>query len=306
MAKASNMAKSIAWAMEKYPSKHFFLIASDHGSGWQGAHHSESTNSWMNARDLESALKEAKEMTGRKIDVLGFDQCLMASTEIAHQLKDYADILVASEEVEGGAGWQYDTVLGENKSNPNSRILSTKVLNYASAALRARDPLTPTDMAKAVVKMAEGNQRDLGTMSAIDLKKMPELSAAIDNFAGKVLESNLGPNDFRPVAAATQKFYDFADMGHFVSLAGKRFGGAIGEAADQVKAALTDAVIAEQHSSKYPNATGLNIEIDRQRGESRPVPNLPAEDQNRLTMDPYRVTKWAQETRWDEMLNKVR
>jgi hypothetical protein len=308
MAKSANMADSIAWAMEKYPSKHFFLIAADHGAGWKGAHHSESTDSWMNATDLEDALKTAQERTGRKIDVLGFDQCLMASTEIAHQLAPYANILVASEEVEGGAGWQYDQALpGKKVSNTNSRILTPKVLNYASAALRARDPLTPEDMAKAIVTMAEGNQRDLGTMSAVDLRKMPALTDAINNFAGAVLESDKTKADFAPIAQKTQKFYDFADMGHFVSLAGDQFGGKIGEAAAEVKAALNDAVIAEQHSTKYANATGLNIEINRQRMSGDfAVPNMDQEDQDRMSFDPYSKTKWAKETQWDEMLQKVR
>ena len=59
MAKSENLANSIAWAMKEYPSKHFFLVCSDHGAGWKGAHHSESTDSWMNATDLEAGLKSA-------------------------------------------------------------------------------------------------------------------------------------------------------------------------------------------------------------------------------------------------------
>ena len=55
-------------------------------------------------------------------------------------------------------------------------------------------------------------------------------------------------------------------MGHFVELAGKKFGGKIGEAADEVKAAMGEAVIAEQHSAKYPNAKGLNVEINAKAG----------------------------------------
>ncbi|MBS2037139.1 hypothetical protein JST97_19285 [bacterium] len=310
MARAENLADSIAWAMKEYPSKHFFLVCSDHGAGWKGAHHSESTDSWMNATDLETALKSAQEKTGRKIDVLGFDECLMASTEIAHQLKDYASYMVASEEVEGGAGWQYDEALGK-QSNANSRILSGKVLNYAAAALRARDPLTPADMAKAIVSMAEGHQRDLGTMSAIDLSKMGNVSAALDNFAGKVLDSNLTPKDFAPVAQQAQKFYDFADAGHLVQLAGAKFGGEIAEAAAQVKSALGEAVIAEQHSQKYPNASGLNIEYRKQAAaptltDDFQIPNLDPESQSRMKMNPYHTTRFAQETRWDEMLRKVR
>ncbi|MBN9414960.1 hypothetical protein ABS71_19415 [bacterium SCN 62-11] len=312
MAKPENLASSIAWAMKEYPSKHFFLICSDHGAGWKGAHHAESTDSWMNATDLEAALKSAQEQTGRKIDVLGFDECLMASTEIGHQLKDYANYLVASEEVEGGAGWQYDEALpGGKQTNSNSRILSPKVLDYAAAALRARDPLTPADMAKGIVKMAEGHQRDLGTMSAVDLTKMGAVSAALDNFAGKVMDANITPAQFAPVAQAAQKFYDFADAGHLVKLAGDKFGGEIADAAAQVKAALGEAVIAEQHSQKYPNATGLNIEYRKQAADPNltddsQIPNMSPEDQSRMKMNGYYTTKFAQETRWDEMLRKVR
>ncbi len=310
MARSENLANSIAWAMKEYPSKHFFLVCSDHGAGWKGAHHAESTDSWMNATDLESALKSAQEQTGRKIDVIGFDECLMASAEIGHQLKDYASYMVASEEVEGGAGWQYDQALGK-QSNTNSRVISGKVLNYAAAALRARDPLTPADMAKAVVSMAEGHQRDLGTMSAIDLSKMGNVSAALDNFAGKVIDANIAPKDFAPVAQAAQKFYDFADAGHLVELAGAKFGGEIADAAAGVKAALGEAVIAEQHSQKYPKATGLNIEYRKQAAapgltDDSQIPNMDPDAQSRMKMNPYHTTKFAQETRWDEMLRKVR
>jgi len=310
MAKSESLANSIAWAMKEFPSKNFFLICSDHGSGWQGAHHSEKTDSWMNTADLEDGLKKAQELTGKKVDVIGFDECLMASTEVAHQLAPYANYLVASEEVEGGAGWQYDQALGKKETNGNSRILSGKVLDYAAAALRARDPLTPADMAKAVVTMAEGHQRDLGTMSAIDLNKMPNVSAAIDNFAGAVIDSNLTAADFRPVYQGTQKFYRFGDVGHFVELAADKFGGAIAEAAQGVKDAMGEAVIAEQHSTKYPNAKGLNIELNKQGAAVAEgpgdVPNLDPQDRSRMSFAPYHSLKFAQDTRWDEMVRKTR
>jgi hypothetical protein len=306
MAKSSSLTDSIVWAMKEYPSKNFMLICSDHGAGWKGAHHSESTDSWMNLSDLEDGLRNAQEQTGKRIDVLGFDECLMASTEVAHQLQPYANYLVASEETEGGAGWQYDQALGGAKTtNNNSRVLSGKVLNYAAAALRSREPVTPESMAKGIVQMAEGHQRDLGTMSAINLDKMPAVSAALDNFAGVVLDSNLTRADFAPVAQKSQKFADFADMSHFVDLAGQKFGGAIKDAADGIQSALADAVVANQHSTSYPNARGLNIEIDRQANMMN-IPNMEGDDLSRLSFDKYGNTKFAKDTRWDEMLQKVR
>ena len=44
---------------------------------------------------------------GRKLDLLGFDTCLMSAYEVALQLAPYAEKLLASEETEPGHGWQY-------------------------------------------------------------------------------------------------------------------------------------------------------------------------------------------------------
>ena len=305
MAKASNLADTIAWAMKEYPSKHFMIIASDHGGGWKGAMSSDTTDSWLNVKDWEAGLKEAQELTGRKIDVLGFDACLMASAEVATQLQPYADYLVGSEETEGGAGWQYDETLNHKTSNHNSRVLAPQVLNYAAATLRQRGSLSPEEMAKSIVTMAEGHQQDLATMSAIDLNKMPAVTAALDNFAGAVLDGNHSKWDFFPVFLQTQKFAEFGDARHFVELAGKKFGGAIAEAATAVGAAMDEAVVAEQHSTSYPGAKGLNVELTRQKEAlSNQLPHL--EDPQRINFDSYADSKWAQTTRWDEMLNKVR
>jgi hypothetical protein len=122
-------------------------------------------------------------------------------------------------------------------------------------------------MAKGIVKMAEGHQRDLGTMSAIDLNKMPAVSKRDGQVRWRRARQRQDQERLRPVIKLkTQKFYEFADMGHFVELAGKKFGGKIGEAADEVKAAMGEAVIAEQHGAKYPNAKGLNVELNANPG----------------------------------------
>ncbi|MBT9585255.1 hypothetical protein IV102_18065 [bacterium] len=314
MSRSDSMAESIAWAIREYPSRHYMVIVSDNGSGWLGANHSESTDSWMTAADLETGFKKAQQMTGKRIDVIGFDECLMASTEIAHQLKDCAGYMVASEEVEGGAGWQYDEALGKT-TNKKSRVFANKVLNYAATALRARDPLTPADMATGIVRTAEGHQRDLGTMSAIDLGKIEAITAAADSFAAAVLESGLTRPDIARVKQNTQKFEEFADLGHFVEMAGDMYGGQIKVAADQVNRALKDAVIAEQHGDNYPNARGLNIEINHKNylmqggptlsPPAHQIPNLDEGKASLIDFPAYEEISFARDTCWDDMLRKV-
>jgi hypothetical protein len=77
--------------------------------------------SYLNNQDLEYALAEIcnKGLGGKKLDIIGMDACLMAMVEIANVCKKYAHIMVASEEVELGQGWRYDTALEPFSSGRN-------------------------------------------------------------------------------------------------------------------------------------------------------------------------------------------
>ena len=46
-----------------------------------------------------------------KIDIIGFDACLMGMMEVAYQLKEHAEIVVGSEELEPGKGWDYEAIV---------------------------------------------------------------------------------------------------------------------------------------------------------------------------------------------------
>ena len=53
-----------------------------------------------------------------KIDVIGFDACLMAMLETAYALRDSGSVMVASEELEPGDGWSYDNFLRRLSPTP--------------------------------------------------------------------------------------------------------------------------------------------------------------------------------------------
>lgn len=69
--------------------------------------------SYLNNQDLEYALAAicSEGLKDAKLDIIGMDACLMAMVEIANICKRYAHIMVASEEVELGQGWRYDSAL---------------------------------------------------------------------------------------------------------------------------------------------------------------------------------------------------
>jgi clostripain len=113
------------WAVTNYPAKKYLLVIWNHGGGFRSlnlakdiAWDDTSGGDKITMPELEYALSTINTQMGKKIDIVGMDACFMAMTEVAYQIKDYADILIASEESEPGDGWPYDTILGELVGNP--------------------------------------------------------------------------------------------------------------------------------------------------------------------------------------------
>lgn len=102
----------IKWCVKNFPANRNSLIFWDHGGGSvSGFGYDEKYASFgsMNLAEIEKALTDG----GVKFDFIGFDACLMATTENALMLTKYADYLIASEETEPGIGWYYTNWLTE-------------------------------------------------------------------------------------------------------------------------------------------------------------------------------------------------
>ena len=94
------------------------LILWDHGGGSLTGYGYDERHSNSSSMDL-SGINTALSKGGMKYDFIGFDACLMATTETALVASNYADYLVASEESEPGIGWYYTnwlTMLSNNTS----------------------------------------------------------------------------------------------------------------------------------------------------------------------------------------------
>lgn len=123
----------------------------------------ESSKTYVTNQILTTALAEIKNnVLGKKLDLLGMDACLMAMVEVGYQARNYADFLVASEEVELAHGWAYSPILDLLKNNK----------------------LTPAQLAQAIVLTYDNyyhNKVHFYTQSAIELKNMDYVKDAIDN-----------------------------------------------------------------------------------------------------------------------------
>ena len=282
MSDPKTLADFITWGMQAYPADHTMVIVSDHGSGWQGACEDDSANDWMSLPHLREAFEEAQQRTGKKVDIVGFDACLMASTEVAHELTDVCDYVIGSEDYEDSAGWPY------------TRIFNPELVAHLQQAASSRIRVAPHDLAEACVKYAAGTQDVLPTMSAISTHEVPQLSSALQALSDAIVASP----DQKPIVAAAadasypfDAFHDLLDFTHRLQAApdaGGTTNPSILSAAARVEEAATRAIIAEQHAPQHTGAHGLTIEVS-----SKGIPET------------YGDTRFAQEVHWTDALTAL-
>ena len=111
MGEEQTLTDFLKWGQEKYNNEHYMLVLWDHGAGpIDGIAFDENYNyDSLSLLELKSALSNAK--FPNKIDIIGFDACLMASIETAAVIQDYANYMVASEEIETPGGWDFKAVV---------------------------------------------------------------------------------------------------------------------------------------------------------------------------------------------------
>ncbi len=131
----------------------------------------DTTGHYLTNQKLDAALSEiqGKLLGGKKFQIIGFDACLMSMIEVANIVKKYADIMVSSQEVELGTGWDYEHVL----------------------SLFQYEIPTPQSFAQHIVRVYEKvyNYTDDFTQSAINLSKTDAIEANINLVSQLLVES---------------------------------------------------------------------------------------------------------------------
>jgi hypothetical protein len=265
------------WAANNYPAKKYLLVIWNHGGGFRSLNLAkdiawDDTNGGdkITMPELEDALSMISAQIGKNIDIVGMDACLMAMTEVAYQIKDYADILVTSEESEPEGGWPYDTILSQLVSNP---LMSPKEL--------------ATDIVdKYIYSYPFSNV----TQSAIDLSYIDSLASQLSNLAQAIMSDSLTPKSKYILASVSSQHYgdyDFIDLYDFCnkiliysnSLEVKNI-------VLSIQQTLNSAVIKSGYSV---------VGVNRSRGLSIYFPYYYYDNY-------YNYTNFAQDTSWNEML----
>ncbi len=270
-----------SWAVTEYPAKKYLLVIWNHGGGFRSPAYTTRDIAWddtsggdkITMPELEYALSAISAQIGKKIDIVGMDACLMAMTEVAYQIKDHTDILVASEENEPGDGWPYDTILAQLVSNP---LMSPKQL--------ADDIVN-----KYIYSYPSYNV----TQSAIDLSYMDTLANQLSELAQYIKNDSLTPKANYIFAAYYSQHYsdpDFIDLYDFCSkVLIYSYNVQVKSIALNIQQTLVSSVVINSNYNGWS--------VSGSKGLSIYFPWYYAYNSNK-----YSSTNFAQDTFWDEML----
>jgi len=164
MSDKTTLLNFIRYTTENYPAERYMLIIHNHGDGWRGVCLDEQNGAgqMMSMPNVRAALDTFH------FDIIAFNACLMSMAEVAYEIKDHADYMVAGQPVLFAGNFGSDEWLRHLVDNPGS------------------DPL---DIAKKMVEAAynSSNHRQFpGHMAVTDLSRIGTLAAKIASFGNLI------------------------------------------------------------------------------------------------------------------------
>ena len=120
----------IDWAAGAYPADRYILVLWDHGGGYNGVCFDETADyDSLTIHEVNNALYAYQQRhPSFRLDIIGFDACLMANIETAHTLSPYANYMVASQESEPGSGWSY-SFLADIETLQSGKDIGQKIVD---------------------------------------------------------------------------------------------------------------------------------------------------------------------------------
>lgn len=173
MGDEDTLKEFINYAYANHSGEYYDLIMWNHGGGAVLGFGADENYAYdcLSMPEIKNALDKTQFIgEGNKFEFIGFDACLMGMIEVASVLSDYANYLIASEEVEAGTGWNYDCL----------KVMSDgQHFDGASAGKEIIDAFRESSEAQP------GYQYDY-TLSCMDLSKV---DAAVESLEALIVEA---------------------------------------------------------------------------------------------------------------------
>lgn len=326
------LVESMRWVHQHYPAKKYLLSFWNHGTGIldydenrqtpvtpslrfsprliqrhyaqniaqtkiRGILYDQTCKRSLSNQDLAIACERIKNIIGQKIDIVIMDACFMAMFEVGYQIKDSAQILIASQEWESGEGI------------PFAPFLYTLTCNHGL--------MNPIELAKLIVhgcdlfyKYKEGSEDY--TFSAVDLSGIEQIRDNISHVLELIKQCAVhDPADIKLLIKASRArshaffWEDYLDLYSFYDVLWRRvvvkmktvekvYLQALRSLSEQLqkgKHLIAGATIANVYGSSQRGAHGISIYY--------PIPNEEIHES-------YFQTHFARDCQWPEFIAQYR
>ena len=199
------MKRILGLMVNMSPSQSYGLVFGSHGTSWmpgntvKGRSFGDDDGYNINIPEMSDVLEEV--FSGKQLDFILFDACMMATAEVCYEFKDVTDYLIGAVVETHVYGHPYDKVLPKlyQKDVPYDEVCEDYI-DYS------RD-------------LWQENS-DWGTCAAIDCSKMDELAnwvgANLEVYSGKF--DSLDKNDVQQYGVNSFKYFSFDIVDYFKNL----------------------------------------------------------------------------------------
>lgn len=238
----------IEYCFVNFPADHYCLNLWDHGGGIFGACYDDTSGGGsLRLNEIQTAITGATTTYPEYIDIVSFDCCVMNVLELAYELRNLCDYLVASEANVPWDGYDYEALISDITSDPDM------IPEYFCEAI--------VDQYKNQYQTEESN-----CLSAIDISKIGPIMTHLDDLATNLSYGLLHYNYkylLHQARSATRAFSDgaYVDIVDLCTSINDLF---VNTKLNSITTALIDAIEDAvfynwQHTSYSNSANGLSI-----------------------------------------------
>lgn len=256
------VADFLKYCNENHDADHKIVIFWDHGGGTVGYGSDEIYKSGLSIAELQGAFSDAvkADPDNPPYDIIGFDACLMATTEVVSAFDGYGKYFVGSEETEPQQGWYYVRWLDALTQDP--------AMNAAQVGLNIVDSYMDAyiGMDKSEYLKKSGLGLNNTCLSLLDISATSEVYDTYLELVNQVLEDTAKDSEALTnlsraatgsihYADSFYEYYNLVDLGLLCDNLADDYP----EETAKIKQALEKAVLYNRAANSIEESQGLSI-----------------------------------------------
>ena len=284
-----NLTAFVDWSKSEFPATNYALFLCGHGNGWKGMLAMGSNGDNLNMDELRTAFTD---MQGGlpKVDVLALENCRMGMVEVAAQLDDVSEYVIASQA---------------------TRTLFSRWKTLLKGLFASRTgpggAWTPKQFAKEAWKLdikTQKNKHGQKTLAIINMSRVNDFTNRMTEFSDKLMEAVEETHDFknrndngqvkiRDARNASFEYGDknYIDLWHFADRVRARSElTAVWPSAGAIKDMLSvyhdDSLVVARWGRKPSQDRGLSIYFPQKMTQWTGSKEAPMDDPRRLKSHP--------------------